>query len=545
MKFLQKPYEFSSVTQQWLIVLIGSLFFLPMLGHVHLFDWDEVNFAESSREMLTSGDWFHVQINYQPFWEKPPLFMWLQSLSMALFGVNEFAARFPNALFGIITLLVLYRIGSKERGHSFGLTWALIYAGSLLPHMYFRSGIIDPVFNFFIFLSVFHLAKNLETRKKHHAAYSGLLAGLAILTKGPVGLLLVVLTYAVYVIWKKGKVWGDAISIVLFTFSCAVISLIWVLPEISSNGWAVLGDFITYQIRLLTTGDAGHEQPFFYHFVVVFIGCFPMSVLALRAFRVNSHLEKDEMARWMRILFWVVMILFTIVKTKIVHYSSMCWLPLSFLAACELQKMDQETMRKWVRIFFLVFGIILSVALITVPLLMINKTSWMHLVKDRFAQASMQVDVAWNMGDLLPGVLLLLGIVAGFLLLKNAKWKSFVVHQSLLMFAVLQWTNVSVLPKIEAHSQRPAIEFFEELSGKKVYVMPIGYKSYAQWYYFKVPQENNAIRLDEERLLYGEIDRPVYFICKQQHDFLDQKTHIKKIGEKGGFKFYLREPGSH
>ena len=72
--------------------------FFPFLGQSHLFDWDEINFAEAAREMIVTGDYLRVQINFQMFWEKPPFFIWLQVLSMKSFGINEFAARFPNAL---------------------------------------------------------------------------------------------------------------------------------------------------------------------------------------------------------------------------------------------------------------------------------------------------------------------------------------------------------------------------------------------------------------------------------------------------------------
>ncbi len=89
------------------IISAGFLFYVPFLGGVHLFDWDEVNFAEISREMLVTRDFLKVQVNYLPFYEKPPLFFWIQVLSMKTFGVNEFAARFPNAVVGIITLLVI------------------------------------------------------------------------------------------------------------------------------------------------------------------------------------------------------------------------------------------------------------------------------------------------------------------------------------------------------------------------------------------------------------------------------------------------------
>ncbi len=65
-----------------IIGLSAILLFIPFLGSVHLFDWDEINFAESAREMIVSGNFSRVQIDFHPFWEKPPLFFWMQVLSM-------------------------------------------------------------------------------------------------------------------------------------------------------------------------------------------------------------------------------------------------------------------------------------------------------------------------------------------------------------------------------------------------------------------------------------------------------------------------------
>src|SRR2546428_8429156 len=97
-----------------ILIFFGALLlFVPFLGSVHLFDWDEINFAESAREMIASRDYFSVKINYLPFWEKPPLFIWMQVLSMKIFGITAFAARFPNAVCGIITMLVLFNAGRK------------------------------------------------------------------------------------------------------------------------------------------------------------------------------------------------------------------------------------------------------------------------------------------------------------------------------------------------------------------------------------------------------------------------------------------------
>ena len=69
----------------WLWIVLSALFFLPFLGGVHLFDWDEINFAELAREMVVTGDFLRMHINYEVFTEKPPLFFWmLSALSFAV-----------------------------------------------------------------------------------------------------------------------------------------------------------------------------------------------------------------------------------------------------------------------------------------------------------------------------------------------------------------------------------------------------------------------------------------------------------------------------
>src|SRR5210317_337637 len=130
-----------------LLALLLSIPFVIGLGAFRLFDWDEVNFAECTREMIITGEWWSPQIHFELFWEKPPLFFWMQGLFMQFFGIGEFAARFPNVIAGFFTLWLILRAGSKWHSKTFGTFWAILYAATLLPHLYFRSGIIDPVFN--------------------------------------------------------------------------------------------------------------------------------------------------------------------------------------------------------------------------------------------------------------------------------------------------------------------------------------------------------------------------------------------------------------
>ena len=69
--------------------------------------------------MIVTGDYLRVQINFQMFWEKPPFFIWLQVLSMKVFGINEFAARFPNAFLGVISANLLLFLGRKLKDQFF------------------------------------------------------------------------------------------------------------------------------------------------------------------------------------------------------------------------------------------------------------------------------------------------------------------------------------------------------------------------------------------------------------------------------------------
>ena len=184
MKDIFRPYL--------IILLLTSILFIPFLGQVHLFDWDEINFAEAAREMIVSHNYTTVQIDFKPFWEKPPLFFWFQVTAMKMFGINEFSARFPNAVAGMLTLSFLFYIGKKHFDQKFAWLWILVYMSSYLPFLYFKSGIIDPWFNLLIFSGIYFLifSGKDNPRKYLNTVLSAVLIGLATLTKGPVAILL-------------------------------------------------------------------------------------------------------------------------------------------------------------------------------------------------------------------------------------------------------------------------------------------------------------------------------------------------------------------
>ncbi|OMP75030.1 glycosyltransferase family 39 protein [[Flexibacter] sp. ATCC 35208] len=537
-----------------LIAIAAAILFVPFLGHVHLFDWDEINFAEAAREMLVTHNYSQVQIDFAPFWEKPPLFIWMQAISMALFGVNEFAARFPNAIIGIATIVTLFGIGKKLVDEKMGLWWALAYAGSWLPHFYFKSGIIDPTFNYFIFLAIYCVFRVPYSAKPNRIAILGGVAlGLAVLTKGPVAILVSLLTFIVYWIVKKGKTGIKLPQLALITLFAFITTALWFGYELLTHGWWFINEFVTYQIRLLTTPDAGHGGNFFYHWIVLLVGCFPASIFLFSYFRGKKDrsiyggaqgAEVRDFRTWMWVLFWVVLILFSIVETKIVHYSSLCYFPLSFLAAWQIYRIAEGkvVLHAWNIVLMLLIGMLIGTAITLLPIVGVYKQQLISAIGDKFAKANLQADVSFSLWESAYGAVYLLLVIVSAVLLFNKKVKVGMLMLFVSTIGAIQITVVHFTPKIEAFSQRAAIEFFESFQGKDDYVQVLKYHSYAHLFYTKKLPATNKNYYNQEWLLKGPVDKPTYFICRiTDSEPWRKDPNLEVIGEKNGFVFFKRK----
>jgi 4-amino-4-deoxy-L-arabinose transferase-like glycosyltransferase len=540
-----------------LITCLAAVLFIPFLQNVHLFDWDEINFAESAREMIETRDYTTVQIDYQLFWEKPPLFIWMQTMSMHLFGVNEMAARFPNAICGIITLLLLFRIGNQLYDNKFGWLWALSYAGSFLPFFYFKSGIIDPWFNLFIFIGIYGLYRYLQenrTRKQWlFLTLSAMSLGLAVLTKGPVAILISGLVVVVYILFNRFKISTKWTHVLFFIALLSIISCLWFFMLIAKGHANVINSFIVYQIRLFSTPDAGHGGFLLYHPVVLFLGVFPASIFALQAFRkspTDTDIQRD-FSRWMKILFWVVLILFTIVKTKIVHYSSLCYFPLTYLSAWTLYKILRKELKMsmFLRVLLIVLSLFWSVFVVSITQtdkfksILINK-GW---IKDPFVVENLKAIVPWSGYECFTVILLLTGLIIFFILYKKNKLNAaiFTLFTSTALFAFVSiW---QIVPKVEGYSQRAAIDFYTSIANRRkdCYLQTVGYKSYADLFYAKKPKsELSDMQHDWNWYSTGNIDKPVFFVIKSsdKNELLQKYLDWHYIYARNGFVFCIRYP---
>lgn len=542
----------------WFWIFLGAVFFLPFLGGVHLFDWDEINFAELAREMIVRENWLQLTINFETFTEKPPLFFWLQAASMSVFGIGEYAARLPNALLGIIVLPFLYISGKFLVDRKFGTFWALSWFGATLPFLYFKSGIIDPYFNFFIFNGLFFLIHFLWKRNgvnfiflsksaRFYLLIGGIFIGLGVLTKGPVAYLIVFLTLISYAISKSFRFGMRLSDFFIYSFTALGVFLLWFLVEFSFNGPDFIIDFTIRQWELLTTNDAGHGGFPAYHFVVLLLGCFPASIFALRGLgKIEGlHPQVVDFQRWMIILLLVVLILFSLVGTKIIHYSSMAYYPLSFLSALSLWQISESSRKHklWISISISIIGLIIIAVSLALPWAGMHVEDILFLFeKDPFAMANLEAEVPWSNWDYLPAFILGLTLIGYWWFRKKAVQTSFKV----LFFGNALWVFTALIffiAKVERISQRAAVEFFADQAGKEVYLVNYGYKSYVPSFYGEVQPFVDPKAYKKEWLYHGQVDRDVMIATKVNlvGKMIEEIPDAEFLYTKNGFYFYRRK----
>lgn len=512
------------------------------LGSVPLFDWDEVNFAECAREMRHTGEYLYAQIGFLPFWEKPPLFFWLQALSMEIWGENALGARFPNALISALTLLTLYEVGRRWHGHTFGVAWLFLYGISLLPAFYARSGLIDPLFNLFMLWATLAGSFSLGRPSIYAPLLFGVFTGLATLTKGPVGLLLPAL--AVGTIGLLSRRWIAILRLgALAIFPFGVIVGGWIALLTLRGTEELIKDFWAYQWRLFATPDAGHEGPWYYHLIVLGMGMFPAAWWAFGARRL--YLLPRGAQTLLILTAWTVVI-FSIVQTKILHYSSLAYYGIAYLAAWTWVY-HQTWIRRWGWGLFGGGAFLLGTMTVISGVIMTQASQWVSYITDPFLQAAIMArPIDWTGWEGWMGFILLFGVSIS-LLLPMSYWRRLgIMGLWLSLWQML--TLRGFAPRVEAYSQAPLRRFCEEKAAEGAVVWALGFKSYIPYFYGRMeptfsPRITGSFESFQTLLLTTPMPFPVYFATRvERYEGFLRTYPLEVVGREGGFVF-LRPTG--
>ncbi len=344
-----------SAIRNYLLLLTGCvLFHIVGTWSLPLIDRDEPRFAEASREMIERADYIVPYFNNQLRLDKPPLAYWAQIASYRIFGENDFAARFPSVVAAALTALSIFAWGSRLGGEKVGWWAAIIFTLSLQTFVHAKAAVADMWLVLFMTIAHWSGWEMLQRSPRNQGAAVGsppwaiwrspflvfyFSLALGFLAKGPIAWtpLLTVSAILIYTRdWQSARRFKFLLGILLMLAAVAL----WGIPALIQTH----GEFFSVGIGRHVIGRSfatmeGHGAnslwmyllllPFY--FVTVFVGFFPWSIKLPSLIRnlwrerkagLGAHgYTRNEIDAYLVAGTAIIFIIFTLVSTKLPHYT--------------------------------------------------------------------------------------------------------------------------------------------------------------------------------------------------------------------------------
>ena len=331
-----------------LLVFCYFIFFFN-IGNYALMDVDETRYVSMARDMFHCKDFLTLYLNGEFFFEKPPLYFWSECLSFAIFGkVTEFTARFPVALYGTLSTLLLYFTGKKIVSRRYGVISALILATTLEFVMLAKFAILDIVVTtcvgfsiMFGFLTQFVQDKN----KKYFWWLFYIFSGLAVMAKGIPGF---IVPFAVmFFVTIANKTFKQVFRPQYFLVGFLLFFLIvlpWHLIMFKIHDPLFFQEYIIkhHIERFFNSNEINREQPFYFYFLTILWGLVPWifsaiavgitKIKSIKKFSIAELSNPQKYLLFNTIAFVVTLLFFSSSSTKLITYI----LPVYFFTACIL-----------------------------------------------------------------------------------------------------------------------------------------------------------------------------------------------------------------
>ncbi len=308
----------------WTALVLAAAVLLTFyrLGAGSLWDQDEPKYAQIAREILQTGDPITLHINGGPWYVHPPLYMWLVALTGKVAGFSEFTVRFWSAAFSVLTVYATILLGRLWFGPRTGVLAGAILAVTFQFLVQSRLAVFDTVLLAWMLLAVYAFVRAYCGGNRADYLRFFLFAGLATLTKGPIGLLLPMLTIVPFVAirraWHRWREvpWGTGVAIF------ALVGLSWYAVETGLHGRtflaAVLGYYGVGRFFGVVENQAG---PWYYYVPIVLLGGIPWTAFwpAAAALHLRWRREHDGS---LFVLLWcaITFVFYSAAGTKLPNY---------------------------------------------------------------------------------------------------------------------------------------------------------------------------------------------------------------------------------
>jgi 4-amino-4-deoxy-L-arabinose transferase-like glycosyltransferase len=345
-----------------LLLVLGLLLF--RLGAVPLLGPDEPRYARVAVEMHRAGEWVTPTLQGRPWLEKPPLYYWLAGAAFGVLGETETAARLPSVFAALLLAGVTALVAARLFGGACGLHAGFVLGTSLLPFAYGRAAAMDMLLAVTVTTAIGLLALRvlgIAGRWAVPAAYG--VMGLAVLAKGPLGVLLPGLVVAGYLLatrdWKSFRELIPPRAFLVFL----LVAGPWYTLILQDQGRGFVDVFLLgHNVARFTSTVHNHPGPIFYYVPVIVAGLFPWSGLLVPALaRVRPRSSRADLL----LVFWFALplVFFSLAGSKLPGYVLPVLPPLAVLmgrAATRL--LEDGAWGRWAALTTLVLGGLVATA---------------------------------------------------------------------------------------------------------------------------------------------------------------------------------------
>ncbi len=345
------------------IILFAAAVLLLFFGNGSLLITDSVesNYALTAKEMVLSGDWLSPQIYGNYWYDKPVFFYWLTALAYKMFGFTEFASRFFPALFGLAGLGMICYGGSRLYGEKVGFYSGAMLLTSVEFFLISKSVITDAVLFFFFSATLlfFYLGYRDNRAGDWYAMYFS--AGLAVLTKGPIGVLLPGLIIFLFILWQREWQVLRRCRLLTGILLTASVAVPWYYAMYLLHGSEFINVFFgVHNFLRASVSEHPRDDVIYYYIMVNILALFPWSMVLPLTFikkwrRHELHLAHSE--KYLLLWATVVFVFFQLMATKYITYTYPL-LFLVFILSARFLVQEEEVLGSTVNVIFqiLVYG---------------------------------------------------------------------------------------------------------------------------------------------------------------------------------------------
>ena len=383
------------------ILFFGLILFVWQLGRTGLVDETPPLFAAASRAMAETGNWLSPQVNGLPRFDKPPLIYWLMGLVFSIPGntswdpLGTWAARLPSALSTILLMLALGDTMMKypQEDHNFNRRTAvitsLVFGLSPLVIIWGRIAVSDALLSSTIGICLIFKWRRFANPEGEVWWLSWIFLSFAVLTKGPVAIVLSGLTILFFGLFQK-NFFGilKILRVLPGLLIVVVISLPWYIIQLITEGKPFLDSFFGYHnLQRFTSVVNSHGEPWWFFLVVLCIASFPLTPFLLISIwknfcnlskRSGRLIKKPDKSFFEFSFFWLisVFVFFTISATKLPSY----WLPATPAASVLVSlSLTNHVNEEFLKSLAWKFTILLSILF---SLILFSSKLWIQILSD-------------------------------------------------------------------------------------------------------------------------------------------------------------------